>query len=130
MGPERLSATSDQPMRELLVRSTALVSSGAVTGHGFLTLVVLPPLDVLKIVDSSIIIVLAGEDDVVDVAGVRIGDWMTCNVSGSPWRVRGYLLLVSYLPKPRAVSEIPLLASSGLTQVQTAHEGHLAIDEA
>lgn len=41
-----------------------------------------------------------------------------------------HILLVSYRPKPKPVSKIPVKLISGLTHVQSSHKGNPAIDEA
>jgi len=48
------------------------------------TLVVLPLLNILKIVDSGVIEVLAGKDNVVDVARMSVRDRVTCSVNLRP----------------------------------------------
>lgn len=100
---------SDQPIRELLVRSTVSVSGNLKENVlDRLTLVVLPLVDILKVVDSRIVVVLAGEHDVINVARVRVRDRMACLVSVIRSRSRQDILLVSYLPKPVTVSAKPL----------------------
>ena len=48
-----------------------------------LTLIVLPLVNIFKVVDTSIVVVLTGENDVVKVAGMSIGDWVTVRVPSS-----------------------------------------------
>lgn len=43
---------------------------------------------------------------------------------------RRHILLVSYRPKPKPVSNVPVELISGLTHVQPSHKGNPAIDEA
>lgn len=45
-----------------------------------LTLVVLPLVDILEIVDARIVVILAGEDNLIKVAGVHVGNGMTVRV--------------------------------------------------
>lgn len=42
-----------------------------------LTLVLVPVIHVGEVEDSSIVVVLAGKDDVVEVGGMSIGNWMS-----------------------------------------------------
>lgn len=79
---------------------------------GRLTLVVFPLVDILKVVDPRIVVVLAGEHDVVNVTGVRVRDRMACLVSVVLSWSRKDILLVSYLPKPVTVSAKPLSGTS------------------
>lgn len=69
MGPSRLRLTSDQPILELFVRSTGLrkhhVEAGLLQARQ--TFVLVPILDIIKVHDSDIIVILAGEDNSVQV---------------------------------------------------------------
>jgi hypothetical protein len=75
---------SDQPILEFLVRSTTKhqYHDGGV-GVTSLALVVLPLLDILKIKDTGIVVVLAREYDVVEISRVSVGDGVACPVSDS-----------------------------------------------
>lgn len=82
MGPERLMLMSDQPILEFLVRSTAKPSVPRQKfGGTSLTLVVLPLLNILKVKDTGIVVVLAGKDDVVEISRVSVGNGVACLVS-------------------------------------------------
>lgn len=50
---------------------------------GAVELVLLPVADILEVVNTSIVVVLTGENDVVEVAGMSIGDWVTVRVPSS-----------------------------------------------
>lgn len=77
MGPFMLNATSDHPILELFVRSTWFMSAKCRwPGVVNLTLVLVPVLDIGEVEYSGIVVVLAGEDDVVEVCGMRIGNGM------------------------------------------------------
>lgn len=69
---------SDQPIRELLVRSTARVSTSKYNEmrgeKQNLTFVVLPLVNILKVVDTGVVVVLAREDNIVQVLRVGIGN--------------------------------------------------------
>lgn len=49
----------------------------------YLTLVVFPLLDILKVKDTGIVVVLTGEDDVVEISRVSVGNGVACSVSDS-----------------------------------------------
>lgn len=76
---------SDQPILECFVRSTGSSVSQNTCDTSFvkLTLVVLPVTNILKVVYTSIVVVLTGENDVVEVAGMGIGDCVTVCVPSS-----------------------------------------------
>lgn len=81
MGPCMLRETSDQPMRELLVRSTRdrLAESQVAAGIG-LTLILVPITNVLEIVNSSVVVVLPREDDRIKVPRMSIRNRMTTRI--------------------------------------------------
>lgn len=71
---------SDQPILEFLVRSTEFMFS--ITSARLLggrTLVILPFLHIFKVIDASIVVILAGENDGVHVCWVCIGDRVACS---------------------------------------------------
>lgn len=90
MLPLRLMEMSDQPILELLVRSTGQRQGQSQTQYWHyrlrdgtrreccLTFVVLPLVDTLKVVDPSVVVVLARKDNSVEIAGVGIGNGVTC----------------------------------------------------
>ena len=80
MGPFMESVTSDQPILELLVRSTKRSVSGTVMHCMWsfgLTLVMVPVVDTLEVENSSVVVVLAGKYDVFQVPWVGVGDRVT-----------------------------------------------------
>jgi hypothetical protein len=73
--------------------------------EGRLTLVVFPLVDILKVVDPRIVVILPREHEVIDVAGMGVRNGMTCLVSMIPLSQGQHgLLFVSHLPKPVIVS--------------------------
>jgi hypothetical protein len=68
-----------------------------------LTLVVLPLVDVLKVVDPGVVVILAGEQEVIDVAGMGVRNGVAYVVSAALPAEHADVLLVSYLPKPTEV---------------------------
>jgi hypothetical protein len=75
-------------MRELFVRSTRIVSPnpGGVKRMGrvsnvALTFVVLPLVDVFKVIDPCVVVILPRENDVVDVARMGVRNGVACLVS-------------------------------------------------
>lgn len=48
-----------------------------------LAFVLVPVTDIRKVKNTSIVVVLAGEDDSIQVAGMRISNWMTICVPAS-----------------------------------------------
>ncbi len=83
IGPDRLMLISDQPILELLVRSTAPQSDYQVGDAGIsgtLTRVVLPFLDILKVVQPGVVVVLAFEDGLIDTVGVDVSNGMAVGV--------------------------------------------------
>lgn len=88
MGPVRLILMSDQPILELVVRSTTTVSlcrplqlRGFSGSRSKLTLVVLPFVHVLKVINTSIVVVLTREDNSIQVARVGISNRVAWEVS-------------------------------------------------
>lgn len=82
MGPFIDKATSDQPILELLVRSTMHIISTfrleALEMKDDLTLILIPVSNISKVENSSVVVVLTREDDVVDISRVSICNWMGC----------------------------------------------------
>mgnify|MGYP007135346734 CR=1 FL=1 len=71
-------------MRENLLRSTAAVSvTLQVEGILLLTLILLPLVDVLKVENTGVIVVLAREDNIIHITGVSIGNRMTVGIPTS-----------------------------------------------
>ena len=75
------------------------------------TLVVLPLVNILKVVDPGVIVVLTREHERIDVSRVGVRNGVACRIvsislsSRTPFPFRsGDVLLVSYLPKPVTVS--------------------------
>lgn len=66
-----------------------------------LTFVVLPFLNILKIVDSRIVVILPREDDIVHIPGVGIGNGMAYFVSYTPMGQNRTSLTVR-IPSPEA----------------------------
>ena len=51
------------------------------TTRSGLTFVVLPLVDILKVVDPRIVVILAGKHEVIDVAGMDVRNGVACFVS-------------------------------------------------
>lgn len=75
IAPERLMLISDQPILEFLVRSTRrMFSITSAKFSGGLTFVVLPLLHIFKVIDASVVVILAREYNGVHIGGVGIGN--------------------------------------------------------
>lgn len=63
-----------------------------------------PVLNTLEVIDASIVVILTGENDSVQIAGMSIGDRVTYCCLESQGLIEHTvaldLLFVSYLPKP------------------------------
>lgn len=84
MGPVREMLMSDQPILEYFVRSTAHKSAPtfAHTDYGVynLTLVLLPFVNALEIIDTGVVEVLSGEDDAIHISRVGISNRMSVGI--------------------------------------------------
>lgn len=100
-----------------------------------LTLVVLPLVHVLKVIDTGIVVVLPGEDDGVQIFRVGIRDRVTCNhlLRFGSFRISHQELTVG-IPSAKAclLSVIcapanDLLTRTQLTHIEAPHEGDLRV---
>lgn len=77
MAPSKHKATSDQPIRELFVRSTMTVSRYQFcTALCILTFVLTPVLHISKVEDASIVVILAWEENGSEITRMSIRDRM------------------------------------------------------
>lgn len=77
MGPVMLRETSDQPILELFVRSTGRCQHATPQRRDTdLTFVLVPVRNIGEIIDSGVVKVLTREEDIIEVAGMGVGNRM------------------------------------------------------
>lgn len=73
----------NQVVNDVALQADADIRPAHSRALGAVELVVLPVVHILEVINTSIVVVLTGENDVVQVAGMSVGDWVTVGVPSS-----------------------------------------------